>query len=117
MAEANTTVKLLLRVLARLCKEIISGCQELEVFITNCATRVWWTMLPRRRSASVAIKMPVMFDRCESHVKSNTAYLCWEVAGVQSNEPWQEFEIHIKNLQPAADQRMCFKTCQSYSIT
>ncbi|KAM7402774.1 hypothetical protein PAMP_017985 [Pampus punctatissimus] len=160
MAEANTTVNLLLHVLARLCKEIIRGCQELEVFISkydrglvdnalaaSTQEKFWQTnqylndfesrmtqklgpldlqnqlivntgqyMVPEL-SASVAIKMPVMFDRCESHVTSNTAYLCWEVANDQSNEPCQEFEIYIKSLHPAADQGLCIKTtCQSYSI-
>ncbi|XP_067444564.1 fibronectin type III domain-containing protein 11-like isoform X1 [Thunnus thynnus] len=68
-------------------------------------------------SASLAIKMPVMFDRCESRVTSNAAHLCWGVASQQSKEPCQEFEIHMKSLHPTADQDQFIKsTCQSYSI-
>lgn len=68
-------------------------------------------------SASLVIKMPVIFDRCASRVTSNTAHLCWEVTNQQSKEPCQEFEIHIKSLHPTVDQGQFIKsTCQSYSI-
>ncbi|CAK6966083.1 fibronectin type III domain-containing protein 11-like [Scomber scombrus] len=68
-------------------------------------------------SASLAIKMPVVFDRCKSHVTSYTAHLFWEVATQQSEELGQEFEILIKSLHPTADQGEFIKTtCQSYCI-
>ncbi|XP_070758908.1 fibronectin type III domain-containing protein 11-like [Enoplosus armatus] len=70
--------------------------------------------VPKLR-ASLALKMPVMFDRFKSCLISNTVYLCWEVAGQQPKEPDQQFEIHVKSLHPAAGQ-FTKLTCQSYNI-
>ncbi|XP_044069131.1 fibronectin type III domain-containing protein 11-like [Siniperca chuatsi] len=69
-------------------------------------------------SASLAIKMPVIFDRFKSCTTSNTVHLCWEVAGQQSKEPNQQFEIHVKSLHPTIAEHDQFtkSTCQSYNI-
>ncbi|XP_040014474.1 uncharacterized protein LOC120806969 [Xiphias gladius] len=69
-------------------------------------------------SASLAMKMPVIFDRSESCVTSNSVYLFWEVAGKQFQESNQPFEIHVKSLNPTIDGHGQFYklTCQSYNI-
>lgn len=51
-------------------------------------------------TASLAIKMPVMIDRFESCATSDAVHLCWAVAGQQSMEPNQQFEIHVKSRHP-----------------
>lgn len=69
-------------------------------------------------SVSLAIKMPVVFDRFESCASSNSVHLCWEVAGEESKEPNELFEIQVKSLHPTTDEqdRFCKSTCQSYNI-
>ncbi|XP_032369912.1 fibronectin type III domain-containing protein 11 [Etheostoma spectabile] len=67
---------------------------------------------------SVEKKMPVIFNRFETCTTSNTAYLCWEVAGEQSQELNQEFEIHVMSFHPTIDEYCQFtkSTCKSYII-
>ncbi|XP_028432752.1 fibronectin type III domain-containing protein 11 isoform X1 [Perca flavescens] len=69
-------------------------------------------------SASLAIKMPVIFNRSETYTTSNTVHLCWEVTGEQSQELNQEFEIHAKSFHPTIAEHCQFtkSTCQSYNI-
>ncbi len=69
-------------------------------------------------SASLAIKMPVIFDRFKSCATSNTVHLCWAVTGEQSKEPNQQFEIHVKSLHPTLAEHGQFtkSTFQSYNI-
>ncbi|XP_051271007.1 fibronectin type III domain-containing protein 11-like isoform X2 [Dicentrarchus labrax] len=67
-------------------------------------------------TVSLTVKMPVIFDRLKSCVKSNTVHLCWDVAGQQ--EPDEQFEIHIKSLHPTTTEHAEFtkSICQSYNI-
>ncbi|XP_018523066.1 fibronectin type III domain-containing protein 11 [Lates calcarifer] len=69
-----------------------------------------------RLSASLALKIPVVFDRFESYVTSNSVYLCWGVKGEQSKDPNQQFEIHVKSLHPNMDEhgQLSKSICQSY---
>ncbi|XP_059185860.1 fibronectin type III domain-containing protein 11-like [Centropristis striata] len=69
-------------------------------------------------SASLAIKMPVVFKRLESRATSNSVHLSWEIAGKQSNELNQQFEIHVTSLHPtvAEPDQFSISTCQSYNI-
>uniref|UniRef100_A0A3Q1HA38 Fibronectin type-III domain-containing protein n=1 Tax=Anabas testudineus TaxID=64144 RepID=A0A3Q1HA38_ANATE len=73
--------------------------------------------IPQLR-VSLAIKMPVVFDRFESCAGSNSVYLSWDVAGKQSKEPNEQFEIQVRNLHPTTDDQDQFSkaTCQSYNI-
>lgn len=72
--------------------------------------------IPQLR-VTLAVKMPVVFDRFESCAKSNSVYLSWEVAGEQSKEPNEQFEIQVKNLHPTTDDQDQFytSTCQLYN--
>ncbi|KAK9528390.1 hypothetical protein VZT92_012554 [Zoarces viviparus] len=68
----------------------------------------------RRLRASLDIKLPVMINRLKSRVTSNTVHLHWEVAGEQSQDLNQDFEIHIKSLHPTtAEHGVTKSTCQS----
>ncbi|XP_070695402.1 fibronectin type III domain-containing protein 11-like [Pempheris klunzingeri] len=69
-------------------------------------------------SASLTIKMPVIFDRFKSCVSSNTAYLFWDVVDEQSKEPTQQFEIHGRSLHPTIPEhgQLTVTTSQSYNI-
>lgn len=71
--------------------------------------------IPQLR-VTLTVKMPVVFDRFESCASSNSVYLSWEVAGEQSKEPNEQFEIQVKNLHPIADDQELFNksTCQLY---
>ncbi|XP_071329203.1 fibronectin type III domain-containing protein 11-like [Trachinotus anak] len=69
-------------------------------------------------SVTVAMKMPVIFDRFKSRVTSTSVYLCWEVAGEEPQEPNEQFEIHVKSLHPTVDDQGHFSKCmcQLYHI-
>ncbi|KAM9362142.1 fibronectin type III domain-containing protein 11-like [Symphorus nematophorus] len=67
--------------------------------------------------ASLFMKLPVMFDRSESYVTSNAVYLSWEVAGQQSNELKEQFEVNVKSLHPNTAEQGPFKcVCLSYHM-
>ncbi|XP_054473432.1 fibronectin type III domain-containing protein 11-like [Anoplopoma fimbria] len=71
-----------------------------------------------RLSASLAIKLPVKINRLELFATSNTVDLHWEVAGEQSPDLDQEFEIQIQSLHPTTAEHgdVTKSTCQSYSV-
>ncbi|XP_042353336.1 fibronectin type III domain-containing protein 11-like [Plectropomus leopardus] len=75
--------------------------------------------IPIQLSASVVVKMPVIFNRLKSCVTSTAVHLFWDVEGEQSQELDQQFEIHIKSLQPtnAEQGQLTSCKCQSYDTS
>ncbi|KAF3689383.1 Fibronectin type III domain-containing protein 11 [Channa argus] len=72
---------------------------------------------PLQFTASLVIKMPVVFNRSESRASSNSVHLCWEVVDELSKDPNEEFVIHIKNLYTNTDELEQFsKSTYQYSI-
>ncbi|XP_045931176.1 uncharacterized protein LOC123986817 [Micropterus dolomieu] len=69
-------------------------------------------------SALLAIKMPVIFNRFKSCATSHTVHLFWEVAGLQSKGPNQQFVIQVKSLHPTIGEHGQFtkSTSQSFNI-
>ncbi|XP_056243689.1 fibronectin type III domain-containing protein 11-like [Seriola aureovittata] len=66
-------------------------------------------------SVTVAMKMPVIFDRFRTRVTSTSVYLYWEVTGEQPKEPNQQFEIHVKSIHPTINDHGQFSKCMSRS--
>lgn len=73
--------------------------------------------VPQVRLAML-LKMPVHFNKERSFATGTSASLYWHVAGSETAQPQEQFELHYKLLQPtcaAEGSEVSVVTCEAYS--